>query len=95
MADYQLTATEEVIRTKDNACIPNDPGNRDRVTYDKWLAEGGVPDPYVEPPPPEPAPPTDAQVVAFDHENRIRTLEGQPVLETLEEFEQSVRNKRK
>ena len=50
MADYALTETEIVIRTADGACIPNDPDNRDRVEYEEWLADGGVPDPYVPPP---------------------------------------------
>lgn len=50
MANYQLTATDAVIRTADHASIPNDPGNRDRQDYDKWLADGGVPDPYIPPP---------------------------------------------
>jgi hypothetical protein len=45
MADYQLTATDIVIRTADQANIPNDPANRDRIEYEQWLADGGVPDP--------------------------------------------------
>jgi hypothetical protein len=54
MADYQLTATESsVIRTADQACIPNDPANRDWQQYQQWLADGGVPDPL--PPPINPA----------------------------------------
>lgn len=54
MSDYSLTATDVVVRNRDGAFIPNDPANRDRVEYDQWLADGGVPDPYV---PPDPAPP--------------------------------------
>jgi len=79
MAEYQLTQSDVVIRTEDGASIPNDPANRDRAEYDKWLAEGGVPDPYVPPEPvaPEPAP---EDVVLYDHENRLRSLEGQPPL---------------
>lgn len=84
MADYQLTATDVVIRTADQAFIPNDPANRDRQEYDKWLADGGVPDPYVDPPAPEPIPAPE-DVVLYDHENRIRSLEGQPPL-NLEQF---------
>jgi hypothetical protein len=84
MADYQLTATAEIIRTEDGASIPADPANRDRAEYEAWLADGGVPDPYV---PPDPVPPQ-AQpetTVLYDHENRLRAIEGQPPL-TLGEF---------
>lgn len=84
MADYQLTATDTVVRTEDGACIPNDPANRDRAEYDAWLAGGGVPDPYVapEPTPPDPAPETS---VLYDHENRLRAIEGVPPL-TMQDF---------
>lgn len=82
MADYQLTATEGyVIRTEDGAHIPPDPANRDYAEYLQWVEDGGVPDPYV---PPEPVP-TPEQELLFEHENRIRAIEGEPPL-TQDEF---------
>jgi hypothetical protein len=84
MADYKLTATDVVERTADHAFIPNDPANRDRAGYDKWLEAGGVPDPYVPPEPVSPQPTPEDQVL-YDHENRLRAIEGQPPL-TLGEF---------
>jgi hypothetical protein len=79
MSDYQLTATDAVIRTEDGACIPADPANRDWVEYQQWLEDGGEPDPYVPPEPaaPEPQPET---TVLYDHENRLRAIEGEPPL---------------
>ena len=82
MAEYQLTDTSDIIRTADQARIPNDPLNADRIEYGAWYAAGGVPDPYVEPPPPPPPPQT---IVMYDHENRLRAVEGTPPL-TLEDF---------
>ena len=97
MADYQLTASEEpcsVIRYSDGAWIPPDMANRDyngdqfSPGYIQWKEDGGVPDPYV---PPEPVPdvPTAGEQLAFEHENRILALEGQPPL-TVEDFVQKV-----
>ena len=90
MADYQLTATNYIIRTQDGACIPPDMANRDyngsemQPGYLQWVEAGGVPDPYVEPEPVAPEP-TPEQQILFDHENRIRTFEGEPPL-SLDEF---------
>ena len=77
MAGYQLTETDAVIRNSDGAFIPNDEGNRDWIEYQAWLEGGGVPDPYM---PPETPPPTQEQEALFDHENRLRVLEGQEPL---------------
>jgi len=93
MAEYRLTGDDTHVihsrvvginQTPTEVWIPNDPANYDWIKYQEWLAAGGVPDPHVPPPQPEPE---TATVVLFDHENRLRTLEGQPVL-TLQEFEQ-------
>lgn len=45
MAAYKLTATGTVIRTADNAFIPDDPRNSDRAEYQRWLDAGNTPDP--------------------------------------------------
>jgi hypothetical protein len=84
MAEYQLTATDMVIRVADQAWVPNDSANHDRIEYEAWLADGGVPDPYV---PPEPVPfmPAPETTVLYNHENRLRAIEGHPPL-TLGEF---------
>lgn len=51
MADYQQLTDASgklittVLRRADNCYIPDDPANRDRQTYEQWLAEGNAPDP--------------------------------------------------
>ncbi|CAB4139793.1 hypothetical protein UFOVP354_36 [uncultured Caudovirales phage] len=45
MSDYKLTSTDVVIRTADNAYIPNDAANADWQAYQQWLADGGAPQP--------------------------------------------------
>ena len=86
MAEYQLTATDAtvILNGDPQTFIPNAPGNRHWDEYQKWLAAGGVPDPYV-PPEPVPATPTAEQQVLFDHENRLLAQEGKPPL-TAEDF---------
>ena len=97
MADYQLTDVTEpcaVIRTADGAYIPPDMANRDyngdqfSPGYVQWKEAGGVPDPYV-PPDPVPDAPTAGEQLAFEHENRILALEGQPPI-TVDDFVQKV-----
>jgi hypothetical protein len=72
MADYRLTHNDIVVRTVDEVYIPNDLENRDRIVYEKWLADGGVPDPYV----PEEVPPNEPSPEMLALENRIRALEA-------------------
>lgn len=81
MTEYRRTDNERVVlRVSDNALIPDDPGNADYIGYLAWVAAGGVPDPYVAP-----ATASAEPDILFDHENRIRAMEGRPEL-TSEEF---------
>lgn len=84
MAEYQLTATDTIIRTEDGASIPPDPANSDYAEYLQWVEDGGVPDPFV-PPPEMPMQPSEEEMILFDHENRLRLIEGDPPL-TVEDF---------
>ena len=91
MAEYQLTATDVVIRTEDGASIPNDPANRDRAEYEKWLEEGNTPDPYEEPKPTI-SEPTAEEKLFYEHENRILALEGKPPVSRID-FVKSMKDK--
>jgi hypothetical protein len=67
MSEYQLTTSDvngPVLRTADQAHIPNDPANRDWIEYQNWLAVGNVPDPYVPPPPSLPTPDANERITA-------------------------------
>jgi hypothetical protein len=46
---FQLTASECILRTTDNAFIPPDPENLDYQEYQAWVAAGNTPLPYVPP----------------------------------------------
>lgn len=43
---YKLTNTSHIIRTTDNATIPDDPGNRDYQDYLDWVAANNTPTPF-------------------------------------------------
>ena len=58
---YKLTNNTSIIRTEDNACIPNDPANTDFAQYLIW-AETNTPDPAD--PIPEPLELTPAEKLA-------------------------------
>lgn len=44
---FKLRPSNEsgIIRLSDNACIPDDRGNRDYQAYLKWLDQGNTPEP--------------------------------------------------
>jgi hypothetical protein len=51
MTIYNLTASTTILRD-DGAHIPADPMNTDYAAYLTWVADGGVPTPYVATPAP-------------------------------------------
>jgi hypothetical protein len=48
---YQLTVSDCILRTTDNAFIPPDPANTDYAAYLAWVEAGNTPDPAPEPEP--------------------------------------------
>lgn len=54
---YQLTQGDTIIRTTDNAFIPQDPANTDYQEYLTWRAQGNNPLPADPTPEPEPLTP--------------------------------------
>jgi hypothetical protein len=54
-------------------------GSEMQPGYVQWVEAGGVPDPYVAPPPVKPEADPQATML-YDHENRIRAQEGAPPL---------------
>ena len=76
MSDYQLAFDPNVVfRVNDEVWIPNAPGNKDWDEYQIWVEAGNEPDPYV-PPKPEVNLLSTEDVVFYNHENRIRAMEG-------------------
>jgi len=50
MSYQELPNTTTILRLADNASIPDDPKNRDRIEYLAWRALGNLPAAYVPPP---------------------------------------------
>ena len=51
--EYQLVVEPNAVRRNaDGAIVPFDPANFDYQAYVQYIADGGVPDAYVPPPPP-------------------------------------------
>ena len=71
--DYQLT-DGGILRARDGANIPVDPGNRDYSDYQDWLAAGNTPDPAD--PPPAPSAPEETPLTAEDVERLLLALPG-------------------
>lgn len=93
MAKYTLaTANGDLILRDDGARIPSDTKNSDYRDFVAWQESGGIPDPYIPPPTPDALDGWDIITlkIAFNHENRIRSLEGKAAI-TVTQFKTAVK----
>jgi hypothetical protein len=72
---YKLTNNTSIIRTEDNACIPNDPANTDYAQYLIW-AETNTPDPADPIPEPVELTPQEKLASAGLSVDELKTLLG-------------------
>jgi hypothetical protein len=73
-----------VMRTLENGDVDSRSINDWEVQ--QYIADGGIIDPYV-PPKPTPQPLSTDEIVFFNHENRIRAIEGKEPVSVKDFFE--------
>lgn len=88
---YTITKDGVISRDSDGASIPKHPGNRDYREYQAWIVEGHTPK-VEQPEDPDVVRTRDADSrlsqaenrvifkALFKLENRVRTLEGEPLI---------------
>jgi hypothetical protein len=94
-AEWAYTASPHtLLRTADQAHVPDDPANRDYQEFLEWEADGGVPDPYVPPPEPEPQPlrleahpRDDMDAATLQSVRAVTTAQVTPLLKRMAEVE--------
>jgi hypothetical protein len=76
MTAYKLIDEWNVLRVVDNACIPQDGGNRDYQEYLDWLDAGNTPEPAPEPPAPIELTPAEKLAASGLTVEELKTLLG-------------------